>query len=76
MTELTWEPTMQSHTKENAAQPAVLAQCARATRLTDPRMVYRLDRILQSMSKAPGQSIPQISADWAESKAAYRFLGF
>lgn len=67
---------MQSHATESNTQVVVAPARPRITRLPDPRLHYRLERILECMSKAPGQSIPQISADGAEGKAAYRFLGF
>ena len=66
---------MQSQPTESDAQGIASAASTSMPHLTDPRLRYRLERIVECMSKAPGQSILQSSADWAEGKAAYRFLG-
>ncbi len=44
-------------------------------RLPDARLYERLDRLVEALSKAPEQSIPQACGSVAETKAAYRFLG-
>lgn len=45
------------------------------TLLPDVRLVERLDRLVEQLSKAPSQSIPQACGSVHEVKAAYRFLG-
>jgi hypothetical protein len=44
-------------------------------RLPDARLYERLDRLVEALSKAPEQSIPQACGSEADTKAAYRFLG-
>ncbi len=44
-------------------------------RLPDARLYERLDRLVEALSKAPEQSIPQACGNGADTKAAYRFLG-
>ena len=43
-------------------------------RLGDKRLARRAQRIVDDLSKNPGGSIPQISGDWAATKAAYDFF--
>ncbi len=47
----------------------------REARLPDGRLYGRLERLVEAMSKAPTESIPQACGSEAETKAAYRFLG-
>jgi hypothetical protein len=42
--------------------------------LPDRRLQERLGRIVEKMSAAPGQSIPEACGAWHETKAAYRFF--
>jgi hypothetical protein len=44
-------------------------------RLPDVRLYERLERLVEALSKAPEQSIPQACGNMADTKAAYRFLG-
>jgi hypothetical protein len=44
-------------------------------RLPDARWYERLERLVEALSKAPEQSIPQACGSVHDSKAAYRFLG-
>jgi hypothetical protein len=44
-------------------------------RMPDARLYERLERLVEALSKAPAQSIPQACGSVAEAKAAYRFLG-
>jgi len=46
-----------------------------AVSLPDGRLYERLERLVEALSKAPEQSIPQACGSVAASKAAYRFLG-
>lgn len=43
--------------------------------LQDARLRYRLECMVEKMSQAPDQSIPQVCGSVHETKAAYRFLG-
>lgn len=43
--------------------------------LPDKRLVRRRDRLVERLSGAPNESLPQACGGWAESKACYRFLG-
>jgi hypothetical protein len=43
--------------------------------IPDVRLYERLERLVEQLSKAPDQSIPQACGSAGESKAAYRFLG-
>ena len=43
--------------------------------LGDERLNDRLARLVEQLSQAPDQSIPQACGGLADSKAAYRFLG-
>jgi hypothetical protein len=47
-----------------------LAECA----FDDERLGKRLRSLLEQMSSSPGGSIPLVCQDWANTKAAYRFL--
>jgi len=40
----------------------------------DERSARRFRAMLSQLSSAPGQSIPLVCQDWANTKAAYRFL--
>ncbi|MCW7541763.1 transposase [Aquabacterium sp. A7-Y] len=40
----------------------------------DARLGRRLRALLAPFAQAPGQSIPLVCQDWANTKAAYRFL--
>ena len=40
----------------------------------DERLAQRLRSLLEQMSTGPGESIPLVCQDWANTKAAYRFL--
>jgi hypothetical protein len=40
----------------------------------DERLGKRLRALLQQLSSSPGDSIPLVCQDWANTKAAYRFL--
>jgi hypothetical protein len=42
--------------------------------LPDERLNERLSRIVERLSGAPEQSIPQACGAWHETKAAYRFF--
>lgn len=42
--------------------------------LPDERLKGRLSRIVDQLSGAPTQSIPQACGAWHETKAAYRFF--
>lgn len=44
-------------------------------RLPDVRLYGRLERLVEQLSKAPTESIPQACGSVHETKAAYRFLG-
>ena len=44
-------------------------------RLPDTRLYERLERLVEALSKAPEQSIPQACGSVPETKAAYRFFG-
>jgi Transposase DNA-binding len=44
-------------------------------RMPDVRLYERLERLVEALSKAPEQSIPQACGSVHETKAAYRFLG-
>ncbi len=44
-------------------------------RLPDVRLYERLERLVEALSKAPEQSIPQACGSAADTKAAYRFWG-
>ncbi len=48
---------------------------AKEARLPDGRLYERLERLVEALSKAPAQSIPQACRSVSEAKAAYRFLG-
>ena len=41
----------------------------------DARLLRRLRVLLGQLAQAPGQSIALVCQDWANTKAAYRFLG-
>ena len=43
--------------------------------LPDARLVDRLERLVDKLSKNPEASIPQACGSWYDTKAAYRFLG-
>ncbi len=43
--------------------------------LPDERLRVRLERLVEQLSSAPAQSIPQACGEPSEVKAAYRFLG-
>jgi hypothetical protein len=43
-------------------------------RLEDVRLGRRLHQLVEQMASSPGQSIPFACQDWANTKAAYRFL--
>jgi len=45
-----------------------------AIRLPDKRLKKRLGKVVESLSRAPGQSIPQVMGRWGDVKAAYRFF--
>ena len=47
----------------------------REAQLPDARLYSRLERLVEQLSKAPEQSIPQACGSVHETKAAYRFLG-
>src|SRR5258708_30997286 len=47
-----------------------LAQCD----FKDERLARRFRTLLEQMGDAPGESIPLACQDWANTKAAYRFL--
>src|SRR5882757_7810017 len=40
----------------------------------DERLGKRFRSLLQQLSSSPGDSIPLVCQDWANTKAAYRFL--
>jgi Transposase DNA-binding len=40
----------------------------------DERLKRRFGRLLEQMASGPGESIPLVCEDWANTKAAYRFL--
>jgi hypothetical protein len=40
----------------------------------DARLGQRLRTLLMQLAQAPGQSLPLVCQDWANTKAAYRFL--
>lgn len=44
-------------------------------RLPDARLYERLERLVEALSKAPTESIPQACGSVHDTKAAYRFLG-
>ncbi len=44
-------------------------------KLPDERLAKRLERLVEQLSAAPEQSIPQACGSVHETKAAYRFLG-
>jgi len=44
-------------------------------RLPDTRLYERLERLVEALSKAPEQSMPQACGSGPETKAAYRFFG-
>jgi hypothetical protein len=41
---------------------------------TDQRLKRRFERLLEQIASGPGESIPLVCEDWANTKAAYRFL--
>jgi hypothetical protein len=41
---------------------------------TDVRLNKRFRKLFQQLSEATGESIPLVCQDWANTKAAYRFL--
>src|SRR5262249_17986633 len=41
---------------------------------TDERLKRRLERLREQVASGPGESIPLVCEDWANTKAAYRFL--
>jgi transposase-like protein/DDE family transposase len=41
---------------------------------TDQRLKKRFGRLLEQIASGPGESIPLVCEDWANTKAAYRFL--
>jgi hypothetical protein len=43
--------------------------------LPDERLVKRLALLVEQLSQAPGQSLPQVCGSVHDTKAAYRFLG-
>lgn len=43
-------------------------------RLPDKRLKARLGRIVDQVSAAPTNSLPQVCEGWHETKAAYRFF--
>ena len=47
-----------------------LAQC----KFRDRRLAQRMRSILKQFASSPGDSIPLVCQDWANTKAAYRFL--
>lgn len=47
-----------------------LSQCT----FTDERLEQRFRALLAQLSTGPGESIPLVCQDWANTKAAYRFL--
>jgi hypothetical protein len=47
-----------------------LADCE----LKDERLGRRFRALLKQLSSSPGDSIPLVCQDWANTKAAYRFL--
>ena len=47
----------------------------RVARLPDKRLEERLGSMVERLGRAPGQRIVRACKNWAEAKAAYRFLG-
>ncbi|MFM9163115.1 MAG: transposase DNA-binding-containing protein [Methylocystis sp.] len=47
---------------------------AAAASIPDKRLQYRLRRLLDQLSAAPGKPVPAACGDWAATKAAYRFF--
>lgn len=43
--------------------------------LPDRRLVRRLDKLVEDLSRNPQASLMKASGNWAGGKAAYRFLG-
>ena len=43
--------------------------------LPDRRLVRRLDKMVEDLSRNPQASLMKASGGWAGGKAAYRFLG-
>ena len=60
-----WKPLAMSQWSDNEAE-----HC----QFKDKRIGDRFRQILGAVSSLPGESIPQICQNWAETKAAYRFL--
>jgi hypothetical protein len=59
----------------NLTTPAQWAQTEFASaQLGDPRRTRRLINIASGLARSPGGTLPQAFPDWAELKAAYRFL--
>jgi Transposase DNA-binding len=61
---------MQAHAGDDAWFERELAGC----RFPDARLKSRLRTLVAQIGSAMGQSIPLVCQDWANTKAAYRFL--